>query len=316
MSTERIGLKLFDPLEMIDADRFRRDLMLVDKLAIDDGQIELVRRAAGSLSFLHGKDPDDALKHFDEDLKRLDKLGLICGMTLKDVELPEDIQRTVDTIELNARRKLEKGLHVIKAADGSSTVIDPVASYALNKLRADLLRARRLAITQSTLDKHLVPFATGKMASLFERSEGDARVLRVVLSSLPTPSPDTHWDDLIAFKSNPTTQLKLAQLRSWMTDMAVSSFDERQIQAKLEAALAEYRAHMQFCRIKTQMSCVEVLVVTTAEIVESMVRLKFGEGAKRLFQIFKENHALMEAELKSPGREVAFIDAASAQFPT
>jgi hypothetical protein len=46
MPTLRSGIKLFDPLEIIEADRLRRDLLLVDTLAVDRNQLKLARSAS------------------------------------------------------------------------------------------------------------------------------------------------------------------------------------------------------------------------------------------------------------------------------
>ena len=82
--------------------------------------------------------------------------------------------------------------------------------------------------------------------------------------------------------------------------MAVSPLSEEQIQTKLEAALEDYQTSMAHHKCKTAVSGVELVVVTTAEVLENLARLRFSDVAKKLFQFFKEDWSLTEAELASP----------------
>jgi hypothetical protein len=47
--------------------------------------------------------------------------------------------------------------------------------------------------------------------------------------------------------------------------------------------------------------------VSTAELLENVMRFKWGAVAKGLFSLKQRNIALLEGELTSPGNEVAYI---------
>jgi len=57
-------------------------------------------------------------------------------------------------------------------------------------------------------------------------------------------------------------------------------------------------------------------VVTAAELAEDFVKVKWGKLAKGLFDLTHERIELREAELKAPGRELAYLDAAKRALPT
>jgi len=66
--------------------------------------------------------------------------------------------------------------------------------------------------------------------------------------------------------------------------------------------------------LKSQVGAVETIVVGTAEILEDVVRLKWGEIAKRLYSFKHRRIELLEGEMTAPGSEVAYIVKARNQF--
>ena len=62
--------------------------------------------------------------------------------------------------------------------------------------------------------------------------------------------------------------------------------------------------------MKVEYSLVETIVTTSAEIIEDMAKFRLGKLAKLPFAFKHERIALLEAEQKAPGREIAYISAA------
>ena len=58
----------------------------------------------------------------------------------------------------------------------------------------------------------------------------------------------------------------------------------------------------------------ETLICTTAEIAESLVKFKWSNIAKKLFEVKHKQVALLKAEMSLPGREVAYIIKARERF--
>jgi hypothetical protein len=312
-TTTRVGLKVFDPLEIVEADRLRRDVMLVDRIAFDEQQLQLARNYAEWLCVLNDKDPTKILGKFDQDWAALDGLGRLEHVSLREARPPSQVGHEIERLEQVALRELEKKRpYRVTLPDGRKMVVDPLGSYTINSTAAAVLRARCLAQQAPDSQRRVIPFVTGRIATLFDKGTREASVLRVVLPNLPLPDPSMPMGDIVAFASDPDVAAKLSRLRSWMVDMAVSPMTEEQIQTKLEGALADYREYIAHHTRKTTVGTIELLVTTTAEALENLVRLKFSALAKTLFQLFREDCSLTEAELTSPGRELAFIDAASA----
>jgi hypothetical protein len=139
-------------------------------------------------------------------------------------------------------------------------------------------------------------------------------VLVVVLNSLPVPDEVTPWEQVLEYRADPDSKSKFLALRKWMRDISKRNLQYNEIEEELEFLMDEYQRHMELHKLKTKTSTLEMLVVTTAELLENLVTVKWGEVAKKLFFLRHQKIALMEAEITSPGREVAFIRKVREQF--
>ncbi len=60
-------------------------------------------------------------------------------------------------------------------------------------------------------------------------------------------------------------------------------------------------------KIKAAQSFLDVFVITPLEILENLVKLNWSKIAKGTLSIRKRTIELMEAEMKAPGRECAYV---------
>jgi hypothetical protein len=67
-------------------------------------------------------------------------------------------------------------------------------------------------------------------------------------------------------------------------------------------------------KIKTSQSFVDVFVITPLEILENLVKFNWSKIAKGALQVRKRKVELMEAEMKAPGRECAYVFDARKRF--
>ena len=67
-------------------------------------------------------------------------------------------------------------------------------------------------------------------------------------------------------------------------------------------------------KLKTNTGALETIIVTSAELMEDLVKFNWGKAAKGLFAIRRRHVELIEGELKSPGREIAYIYNARKSF--
>ena len=71
---------------------------------------------------------------------------------------------------------------------------------------------------------------------------------------------------------------------------------------------------MKLHNIKYRTSKLETILTAPLELLENVLKIKWSETAKQFFCIRKSKIALLEAELKAPGKELAYIVRAKEVF--
>jgi hypothetical protein len=71
--------------------------------------------------------------------------------------------------------------------------------------------------------------------------------------------------------------------------------------------LDEYRGHMKLHEMKTDISVVRTLLVTSAGVVEDLLKLRWERAADRVFSLRERRVRLLEAKRSAPGRELAHL---------
>ncbi len=139
-------------------------------------------------------------------------------------------------------------------------------------------------------------------------------VLRLVLKAFPIPADDVSWERIEEFRLDRDSRVKRSRLINWINETARTVLPELEISEKLDTLLDDYSEHMRIHEIKAARGAVEAIVVTAAELAEDLVKFKWGKLAKGLFELTHEHVDLREAELKAPGRELAYLDATRRTF--
>jgi len=139
-------------------------------------------------------------------------------------------------------------------------------------------------------------------------------ILQIVMNKIPIPEENTPWEAILDFKKNPKSVGALLGLRNWVNNVARGDLEISEIETNLDYLLYEYKEALKLHKIKYNRGTIETLVVTSAEILENLIKVKWGDLAKNLFSIGNRKIDLLEAELSMPGREVSFIIRAQEQF--
>jgi hypothetical protein len=137
-------------------------------------------------------------------------------------------------------------------------------------------------------------------------------VLDLAMARFPLPDHTCSWEDLIAFREE--AHEKLWGIRRFLNTLATKNQSEAEIRDDIEWSMNEYEKAMKLHRIKASRSFVEVFVISPLEIIENLVKLNFSTIARGILSVQKRKIELMEAEMKAPGRECAYIFAAKERF--
>ena len=143
-----------------------------------------------------------------------------------------------------------------------------------------------------------------------------AQVVRVLLNDLPLPADIHSFADILAFREEAKAQGLTQGLRAWISDMASGKLTPIEVSDKLEDLASRYERALRLEKMSRTTGVIETLIVTTAEIAESLVKFQWSNVAKKLFEVRHKQIDLMKAEMTLPGHEVAYIVKARERFGT
>jgi len=132
-------------------------------------------------------------------------------------------------------------------------------------------------------------------------------VLSVALAKFPIVPDKIELNRFMEFKSDSDTQLKVKRLRDWVLDISKKNYETKEIEQKIDYLLHEYYKQFEIHELKYELGKIEVLVTTSLEVIENMVKLNFTKAAKVVFELGKQDVNLLEAEQRMMGREVAIF---------
>jgi hypothetical protein len=151
-----------------------------------------------------------------------------------------------------------------------------------------------------------------------DRSEqlpaGKENVVRILVPGLPEPDDGTSLEQILDFRADPDAISAFRRFRNWMSRFGKGTLDVIETQEELEYLLDEYERYMKLHRMKTRKTLLESIVVSTADMTENILKLKWSAAAKVLFTADTARVDLLEAELKAPGRELAYLSMLNKKF--
>jgi hypothetical protein len=136
--------------------------------------------------------------------------------------------------------------------------------------------------------------------------------LEIGLGALPWPDDTCSYLDILDFKNELSD--KQLGFRRFLRILVTKTQNEAEIRDEIEWMVKEYRKAMEIHHIKASQSFVDVFVISPLEIIENLVKFNWSKIAKGALQVQKRRVELMEAEMKAPGRECAYVFDAQKRF--
>jgi len=143
---------------------------------------------------------------------------------------------------------------------------------------------------------------------------GPGDVVRVSVNNMPEPSDTTSLEEIVRFRQDPESKNKMVRLRRWVQTMMTKELSENEVTEELEWLVHQYEEHMRFHEMKFKRGVLEIVVATVAEIAEDLVKIRLGKLSRLPFTLSHRKIDLLEAELKAPGREIAYVVHARKEF--
>lgn len=309
----KIGIQGLDPWYFIDSGvNLKTKLLYFDKLHCRYGPIQVIEK----LSSITPDGTNEFHKKIDE-IELLQTAGLVkivnrneVSSLLKSEEF--DLTLLENTIKLQelAIEQYEGVNDIIKEMKSKKvSLIDGLATFLTNCRVAEQITARHNSLIFNSIDKEneYSPIITFEDDIDHRLASRKYQVINLVLKEFPTLDMNVSLDFIQDFKEDSDITNRLFSLRDFINNISNSNLSRKEIADKIEYLISQYSEGLEKTKMKYSYNKLELIAITTAEIVENLATLKFSKALKTVFDIKKTDIQLYEAEEKLIGKEVSFI---------
>lgn len=167
-----------------------------------------------------------------------------------------------------------------------------------------LLRRNMALLRQAGLPDVAV---VGRLYQELQDAEQSSPVWRVVFEEMPQLDTRASWDDVRDFRKEEKTQHLVRNLRRWARKIVAEKWTAAELEDEVRELLYEYENHLRIARIGANKGVLEILITGTADLVENIVKLRFGKIGALVSVLRERKVKLLEEESKAPGRELALL---------
>lgn len=132
-------------------------------------------------------------------------------------------------------------------------------------------------------------------------------IMQVAIYNFPIPDNSTPWEQIFDFRDDPKHRQNLVSFRRWIRKLSSENLTPQEIQEELEYLINEFNNHIKINKMKSNIGTIETLIKLPLEMLENVLKLKFSKLPEPLFALNKRQVTLLEAEINSPGREIAYL---------
>ncbi|WP_269003635.1 hypothetical protein [Aquirufa ecclesiirivi] len=301
-----IGFLSFEPWYILEETPIAKDILFFDRLIFSSASIESADLICSNLPLR----PCDKnlVKRKLEEIEKYMNAGLIFDYSANDFKKDYAIFHSIDEAK-------ELGQYMFNS-DFDNPYLDknnPKDNLfgSLSSLREIVeLKSRIFSIINNSKSSDLyIPIIREKYKKTLITEKLDiSDVVGVVLKKFPIIKEDISVENIIEFKIDPDTKIKLSRLRNWITEISKTSMSVKEMEEKLEYLLLEYSNHMNLHRIEYHIGNFETLVTASLSFIENIAKLKLSKASKVIFDLNRTELRLLKAENDAPGKEVAFIN--------
>ena len=157
-------------------------------------------------------------------------------------------------------------------------------------------------------EHRLPPFLEGEIGE----HASQETTLHITIKKLPTPGTNASWQDILDFKAEEHD--KEWALRRFLNTLSTKRQTQAEIRDDIEWCLSEYEKAMRILDLKASHGFMDAYVIPAIEIVEDLAKFNWSKLAKGVLSAKKRKIELLEAEMRAPGRECAYVVDARKRF--
>lgn len=309
---QRLGLKSINLNYLLGRTNLKRDLLYFDKLIFDSNELKMSGWIAKTLGqTLLGENEFKEINKFQlSELDYLQEQNLLQSFDSNDLEkiaYKRKLKPFTDYFDehktegilfshndvMNLGSIFQESTNILNGVNENGNTI-----YK-NYFFSELINATSEVETTPIFDL----FIPEKKSQLGK----EYKILEVVLKKFPLIDESVSWEKLIEYKSDEDSKRKFLALRNWMIDISKGNYTEKEVSEKFDYLYAEYASHIKKHNLKTNSGILKTFAITSSEIIEDLIRLKWSKAVKAGFEIFEKTSKLTEIESNAPGKEVGYI---------
>jgi hypothetical protein len=175
------------------------------------------------------------------------------------------------------------------------------SDYMVRYLAADM---KNTTETGNTID--VVPICRAPLPTKLMSADGRTeQVLSIALEAFPAPDETCAWQDILAFKAD--LRDKHWDFRHFLRTLATKPPADSDFQEEIEYFVNRYQRAMEAHKLKASRTAFEAYVIPAIEFLEDSFKFKVSKLAKLVVSAKYRKIELLDAELKAPGFECAYV---------
>lgn len=142
-----------------------------------------------------------------------------------------------------------------------------------------------------------------KLSDRFQKKK--AEVYKVVFENVALPKREVPLGEIFDFKNE--HNLYLLKLKKWVKQLSSDELKPYEIRDEVEYMVASYNDAMQKANWMGATGVIEFIFVSTAEFIESAVKLKLKKMAELPFKVINFRQELLKREAEFEGAQLAYL---------
>ena len=142
-------------------------------------------------------------------------------------------------------------------------------------------------------------------------AESRKEAINSISHCIALPDSSVEWEQIMDYRANIESRRTFLALKHWIRKISNENLSRKELIEELEYLLAEYQHYMNVHKLKLGVGTFESISTIPLSIAESLVSQNYFKVIDKItggiFSSRTRKIALAEAELKAPGREVAYI---------
>jgi hypothetical protein len=190
---------------------------------------------------------------------------------------------------------------------------DPYIKTSQIKYESLLLR-RNVAMLRQAGATDVATFGRLYKENESEYSQDSHPVWKVIIREMPNLDSRAPWEEVLCFRAESRTQHLVRSLRRWIRKVVTEEWTQSELEDEIRELVYEYESHLHMARIRGTRGVLRCIITGTAELTENVVKLRLGKLADLVSAVLDRGTDFLEAEIKSPGRELALIPELKKRF--